>query len=68
MSVPEVPGTTAPPPAVTPASTPALVGGLTTGSVAQTNYLGGTVISTLPPNLQVEKGVLRFRPPARVFG
>ena len=63
MSVPEVPGTnaplaatTAPPPAVTPASTPALGGGLTTGSVAQTNYLGGTVISTLLPNLQVEGG------------
>jgi hypothetical protein len=48
--------TRAPPPAVVPASTPALAGGLTTGFVAQTNYLGGTVISTLPPNLQVEGG------------
>ena len=63
MSSEQVPGTTAPlaattapPPAVTPASTPALAGGLTTGSVAQTNYLGDTVISTLPPNLQVEGG------------
>ena len=67
MSVNEVPGstaptaaTTAPPPATTPASTPALggvLGSVQGGSVAQTsltNSLGGPVISTLPPNLQLQ--------------
>ena len=67
----EVPGTTAPtaafmasPPAITPASTPALGGVLASvqgASVAQTSLtksLGGSVISTLPQNLQVEGSVV----------
>ena len=64
MSVNEVPGTTAPtaatmapPPATTPASTPVLGGVLAPASVDQTsltNSLGGPVISTLPPNLQLQ--------------
>ena len=62
MSIPEVPGTTAPlaattapPPAVVPASNPVVGGGLP-GSVAQTfstNAMGGPVLSILPPSLQL---------------
>ena len=72
MSIPEVPGTTAPlaattapPPAVVPASNPVVGGGLP-GSVAQTFSTNKEFKYCLPASRL--KGVLWFRPPARVFG
>jgi hypothetical protein len=76
MSIPEVPGTTAPlaattapPPAVVPASNPVVGGGLP-GSVAQTfstNAMGGPMLSTLPPSLQSLQSALQQAQPGSLF-
>jgi hypothetical protein len=76
MSIPEVPGTsaplaatTAPPPAVVPASSN-IVGGGMPGSVAQTispNAMVGPVLSTLPPSLQALQSAFQQAQPGSLL-